>query len=894
MRFSGETNRHYGTPPRGAPSGRSRGFVRPSRLILILAFCCLIAAAILPGFIRADTIEGAWSSYRSGEYGKAIAAFEEYASAPGTTQREARQGLLTALLETGDYERAETLAREYLQTGGDPQIQVLLGKVLARTGKIAEATKALEAGLPAQGSAGLEARFHLASLLERSGDWQRARSLFTELYNQASQQNQPRFAALAAQQLEKFQDANNLFREATTQNPSDAAALIDWGNLFLEKYDKANAASTFEDALKINANHPEALAGLATVMLEDEPIKCEMLIKKALGANPRLETAHLLLAQIAIDEEDYEEAEQEIGGVLKVNPRSLEALTLRAVLRQARWDQAGVDTEIKGLLALNPSWGEVYEALGNFAVSQRLYRQSVDYFRKAVKLNPRLWSAYSTLGINLLRLGDEAAAREALETSYQNDPFNVWTVNTLRLIDSYENFRQVNEGRFRIKLHEKEADVLGQYAPGLLDEVNRTLGERYSYRPNGTIYLEMYPDHEDFAVRTLGMPGLGALGVCFGTGMVMDSPSARPKGTFNWGSTLWHEFAHVITLGMTDHRIPRWFSEGISVMEEHRARPGWGDALTVDIVKLLREKKVLPIGELNAAFSRPRYPGQVPFAYFQAGQVCEFIEKEFGFPKILAMLSLYKSGQSLDQVLQQALGLTTEAFDKRFSAHLDQKYGSTVRAVDVKILEQEQLLKDQSALSRWLEANPDDFFGTLASAKLLVEEGKKQEAIPLLEKAKKLYPQYDGPDNPYRQLADIHKEAGRLEQAVAELQGLRSHSANNFESMKRLGLWLKEAGRADESITALTDALYVYPFDLETHQVLAELASQKSQHQTALREYRVLLALDQADKAGAHFNIAKTLTQLGRPQEARREVLAALEIAPEYEAAQELLLQLSK
>jgi tetratricopeptide (TPR) repeat protein len=564
------------------------------------------------------------------------------------------------------------------------------------------------------------------------------------------------------------------------------------------------------------------------------------------------------------------------------------------VLHLAQWDHAGVEREIKGLLALNPSWGEVYEALGNFAVTQRLYRQSVGYFRKAVELNPRLWSAYSTLGINLLRLGEEAAAHQALETSYQNDPFNVWTVNTLRLIDSFENFKEVNHGRFRIKLHKKEADVLEQYASGLLEEVTRTLGDRYSYRPSGSIYLEMYPDHEDFAVRTLGMPGLGALGVCFGTGMVMDSPSARPKGTFNWGSTLWHEFAHVITLGVTDHRIPRWFSEGISVMEEHRARPGWGDALTVDIVKLIREKKVLPIGELNAAFSRPRFPGQVPFAYFQAGQVCEFIEKEFGFPKILTMLSLYKSGESLDQVLQQALGLTSDAFDKQFSAYLDQKYGPTVRAVDVKILEQQELLKNQSALRSWLEANPNDFFGTLHLAKLLVEQGKKQEAIPLLEKAKALYPEYDGPDNPYRQLADIHKEAGRLEQAVGELQDLRSHSANNFESMKRLGLWLKEAGRPDESISALTDALYIYPFDLETHQVLAELASQKNHHETALREYRVLLSLDQADKAGAHFNIAKTLAQLGRPQEARREVLAALEIAPEFEAAQELLLQLSK
>ena len=82
----------------------------------------------------------------------------------------------------------------------------------------------------------------------------------------------------------------------------------------------------------------------------------------------------------------------------------------------------------------------------------------------------------------------------------------------------------------------------------------------------------MYPDHADFAVRTLGLPGMaGALGVCFGKLFVMDSPTARKPDRFNWGSTLWHEFTHVITLQMTDHKIPRWFSEGLSVYEERKA-----------------------------------------------------------------------------------------------------------------------------------------------------------------------------------------------------------------------------------------------------------------------------------------------------------------------------------
>ncbi len=39
--------------------------------------------------------------------------------------------------------------------------------------------------------------------------------------------------------------------------------------------------------------------------------------------------------------------------------------------------------------------------------------------------------------------------------------------------------------------------------------------EKYQMKLNGPVQVEVYPDHEDFAVRTIGMPGLGALGVTF-------------------------------------------------------------------------------------------------------------------------------------------------------------------------------------------------------------------------------------------------------------------------------------------------------------------------------------------------------------------------------------------
>ena len=92
----------------------------------------------------------------------------------------------------------------------------------------------------------------------------------------------------------------------------------------------------------------------------------------------------------------------------------------------------------------------------------------------------------------------------------------------------------------------------------------------------GPVQVEVYPDHEDFAVRTMGMPGLGALGVTFGEVVAMDSPSGRPPGEFNWASTLWHEMSHVFILTATNIRVPRWFTEGLAVHEETEVVPGVG------------------------------------------------------------------------------------------------------------------------------------------------------------------------------------------------------------------------------------------------------------------------------------------------------------------------------
>ena len=154
-----------------------------------------------------------------------------------------------------------------------------------------------------------------------------------------------------------------------------------------------------------------------------------------------------------------------------------------------------------------------------------------------------------------MRLGQEDEPRRQLEMCYDNGYRNEATVNTLRLLDSYKNFVIFKDATTIIKLNKKEADLLHPYVEEILKRAMATYEKKYKMTLPGPVQVEVYPDHEDFAVRTTGMPGLGALGVTFGMVVAMDSPSGRQPGDFNWASTLWHEMSHVYILTATNHRV---------------------------------------------------------------------------------------------------------------------------------------------------------------------------------------------------------------------------------------------------------------------------------------------------------------------------------------------------
>ena len=241
------------------------------------------------------------------------------------------------------------------------------------------------------------------------------------------------------------------------------------------------------------------------------------------------------------------------------------------------------------------------------------------------------------------------------------------------MLDTLDEFETFERGDLIVRLHPTEAPILKEYVLSLAQEALDTLAAIYAVEVQGPILIEIFPRHDDFAVRNLGLPGMiGALGACFGRVVTMDSPRARPPGDFNWRATLWHEIAHVITLQMSKQRVPRWLTEGVSVYEEQRARPAWGRDQELSFARALNDGRVLSLRDLNGGFPRPE---TISLAYFQASVLVDHIIRRYGEDVLHALITSYGEGLDTEEALA-AVGLDFDTLQASFDEAVETRFGA--------------------------------------------------------------------------------------------------------------------------------------------------------------------------------------------------------------------------
>jgi tetratricopeptide (TPR) repeat protein len=866
------------------------GFL-PTLLALSAVYFFLVVACAAA---KAPTIQSADEELRRGNYQNAIAGFNRLLSA-NANDAQAQSGLLRAYLETGKYSEAAEAAKKFITTNANnPAALIALGEVYAATGRYAEAiTQFGIAGRTNQPVARLRAELRRAEMLKLTGKEEEAQPIFQSFiryFNEQSDHSAEELTLIAQAlvHLEKFKDANELILDATEKDNSFIEAHLVGGELFTTKYNYADAAEFLQDAFKINPNSARAhLAQAANNKLTGGEAMLASL-NKALEINPNYVEALALRSYTEIEAEQFDKATIDLDSALKVNPNSLDAHSLKAAMFWVQDRQGDYENEVKATLAINPRYGMLYETLSHFATNNRRYHQAVEFSRKATELSPRLWQAHLSLGNALIRTGQAEAGREAIEISFKGDPFNVWAKNSLDLMDQMKEYTVVTRGPYIIKAAAKESGAVIPYAGELLDEVGAKLAAKYKFTPKAPITVEIFPNHEDFAVRALGLPGLGALGVCFGQTLSMDSPSARQAGEFNWGSTLWHEYMHVISLQLTDYRIPRWFSEGLSVYEERKARPGWGDDWNIGHIKAFADGRWLKIADLDNGFIRPKSPEQVGLSYFQASQVCEFISDKYGFDAILDMLRRYREKQKTPEILRASLKLTEDEFDKGFNEFIRGKTERYQRALQQAVNPAFAQMPKEAVLAA-AGASPDDFALNVRAGIFYREAGETEKAITHLKRAIEVFPL---DPTAYGQLAEIYEKRGDKAAAAEMLDRLIRIDETSL-AVKKLAQLQFALDRKGQALETLRQSFYITPFDPALHTLAGDLFLANNDAARAATEFQVALSLNPPNTAEAHYNVARAFLAAGKTSEARKAVLKSLEAAPGFDKAQELLLKLT-
>ena len=694
-------------------------------------------------------------------------------------------------------------------------------------------------------------------------------------------------AARAARALGQFREANSMLREAAAAAASDPVINTAWGELFLEKYNQPDALRSFQAALRADPDHAPALVGVAGALLESNPPAARSAAEKALSIDAKNIPAMLLLAELALDDGKRQAAREHVAKALAINPHHLEARSVLAAIAWLEGRGADFQAEVERVLKTNPRYGEVFRVAADHAGRNYRFEEAAELAKRAIALDPDNSRAHADLGTHLLRTGDENAARLSLSRAFRIDPYDVVTYNLLGLFESLDKFETYKEGEITLRLHPEEAPVLREYAMPLAQEALQSMSARYGITPRGPILIEIFPKHDDFAVRNVGLPGMiGALGACFGRVVTLDSPRARPPGTFNWQATLWHEAAHVITLQMSNQRVARWLTEGISVYEEKLARPEWGRDMEVPFANALEKGEVLKLVDLNAGFQKPE---TISLAYYQASLLVEHIVATYGEQALHRILRAYGEGLETDAALEKGVGIRLEQMQSGFDQMLEKRFATLRRAL--KTPEALTTSSNVEELKPVAASHPDSYAVQLALGQALRAAGDLDGALAAFDRAATLVPVATGSDSAHMLLTETALEKGDKPRAMQQLAKLLTHDHTDAEAARRLAELASTAGDTKLARMAYERVVMLDPFDAAPHTALGRIALAEGDAMAAMREFRAALASGAVDRAAAHCDLGESYMVAGRVADAKREAIAALEIAPTFERAQDLLLK---
>jgi tetratricopeptide (TPR) repeat protein len=562
-----------------------------------------------------------------------------------------------------------------------------------------------------------------------------------------------------------------------------------------------------------------------------------------------------------------------------------------AVIVDNREDEAAkCREEGLNLWAQNPA---VDTVIGRCLTRSYRHREAAEHLEAALKLDGNYLPAKLHLCHALFRLGREDEAWKLAKEIRDADSYNIQAYNIGLLEAEMKGFTVREEPDFVLKMPSRDVAIYGDRALELLREAKQVLGAKYGITLDHPVLVEFFPSQQDFAIRTLGnLGGQGILGACFGTVVTMNSPGSIASNRSNWEATLWHEFCHVITLSVTENRMPRWLSEGMSVYEEAKRDPSWGMRMTAGYRKFTVDEETLtPMSKMSSAFLNAKSGEHTMFAYYESAQAVDWLARTYGAEKLQAVLTDLAEGRRINEALSRNCA-EVEKLDEEFAKHMRSLAEEFSPKGDWSKPGPDELdPRDQAALAEYLRQHPENLWALEQNTQRLLAAEKWKEALELARRLIALVPGNTGEASGYALAAQAHRG---LKQPAEEAAMLREWASRDggadpaFLRLIDLDVELKNwAGVRDDARRMFA----IHPFLKRPYEASARACETLHDPEGAIWALGKLSLLGPDDPVEVNFTLARLL-QGKDPASAKRHLLDALLEAPRFREGHKLLLQL--
>lgn len=499
-------------------------------------------------------------------------------------------------------------------------------------------------------------------------------------------------------------------------------------------------------------------------------------------------------------------------------------------------------------------WADPRAALARstapLALAEGLLRAQA--FAAVAEHREALVAAGKNEGANRLRFleelyaGNDAGARQALELIEKKDS---WVQSRRSYVEGMTErragFKETTDDRFVFRT--PEADVfLVAYARPALDGAQTRMAELFESTGDAPVVVEIYPSVDDYAFAT-GIPKdkifrAGSIATGRFNRVMALSPKVPALG-YRWIDALVHELAHQHIRKVSGGLGPLWLSEGFARYFETAWRQTEGFRHTPYARGLLTraalDDGLIPFSRMESDFWGTESAERVNLAFAQTSDAVNYLMKEFGIEKVVALLASFRRWPRAE-AFGQVLGLTEVEFEKAWReslADLTETPTGAGRGALGPVLATGEL--DETTL---VDPLAQEF---LRAGDRQLGQGNPTAAAAQYKKAVESVP-----DNgvALTRLARAHLRSERAAAAEELLKRAAEMNPDYAAPLVALGELYYDDGRYEEGQDVLQHALEIHPFFAPIHATLGRIAMDMGYIPAARQSYRLALRFDPNNK----------------------------------------------